>query len=657
MCGIFGWAPSALFKNSDFSAVAREQMKLLRHRGPNDAGYALFGDQGMAAGPRDRETHSIGTPELLFVHTRLSILDLSPAGKQPMFSADGRYCIVFNGEIYNYIELRRELAAKGVRFRSDSDTEVLLYALACWGEKAILRLNGMFAFAFYDTHSGALLCVRDFFGIKPLYWSNGENGFSFGSELPALLAVPGANRGVDRVAAYYFLELGIENFGGSCMAAGVELLPAGHLLRLNVKRGLQPEVERYWRIPLGKPRAIAFPEAVEEVRRLFLQNIKLNLRSDVPLGVALSGGIDSTSVAWAVRHLCPDTELHTFSFIAEGEDISEKRWVDIALKGLGARNHTTSIGPQDLPLDFDAFIQSAGEPTASSSYYAQYKLFQLVRASGIVVSLEGQGADEMLAGYSWYIHERFLSLLNKRHFRDAEALLGAMGEWPDLVGYQPELRAMLEARSRPVALLAKPLAMVRTWRDAVWGTSQVLPNSDWLNTELVGEIPSLSPWTDGGYASRDTLRQSLATSLTWYTLNAQLLRGDHFAMAASVESRVPFCSRDLAEFLLSLPETFLLDDTGRSKSVFREAMRGITPDAILDRKRKLGFETPGEKDCLALSDTFEEVFAAAKDDPFIHVSEIRNRWKEMRSGERPFDWSVWRAASFLRWKQLYALTC
>ncbi|MDR3039058.1 MAG: asparagine synthase (glutamine-hydrolyzing), partial [Candidatus Adiutrix sp.] len=431
MCGVFAWLPPPGGPPADLARAALAQFAALAERGPDDRGFATFDAQGrLAATERGPAPEAAGTPALLLGQTRLAIIDLSPAGHQPLRSPDGRYTLIFNGEIYNYLELRRELEAEGLAFRTRTDTEVLLAALARWGRAALNRLEGMFAFACFDARERKIFCARDVFGIKPLYWSQpGPGAFALASELPALLLCPGQDRRLDWPAAYNYLGGGIADVGDSCLVAGVRQLPPGHWLTVDLEGRIEGP-EPYFKFALPEPLKISFDEAAEETRRLFLQSVRLHLQADVPLGVALSGGLDSTSVAYAVRHLQPGAVLKTFSYVAPGHALSEEPWVDLAAAGLEAETHKVSATPEELFRDLPHLIARLGEPFGSTSIYAQYRVFQLARAAGVVVTLEGQGADEMLAGYFGYTHLRLLTLLGRGCWRQACRVLENHAAWP-----------------------------------------------------------------------------------------------------------------------------------------------------------------------------------------------------------------------------------
>lgn len=642
MCGIYGWIPSQQFQNCDAHKVSLTLKDKMRHRGPNDAGFVIFSTQAHEAGQTER-TYTRQEPfRLLLGQTRLSILDLSPAGHQPMHSPDGRYTITYNGEVYNYRELREELRAAGVVFYSGTDTEVVLQALIHWGKDALSRFSGMFALALFDARENTLFCARDFFGIKPFFWHSDAAGFCFASELPALLCFPGVSRKVDPVSAYQYLCYGQYDVGAATMLANVYSLPPAHCCTIRLNAPESVNIERYWLPEVSTTSKLSFDDAAAQLRQLFLDSVRLHLRSDVPLGTALSGGIDSSAVTCAVRHLEPDAKLHTFSFIAPGSDISEAHWANMVSRHTDTVHHTVTVEPQELRKDMDALLLAQGEPFGSTSIYAQYRVFQLARECGITVTLDGQGADELLAGYHGYPGPRLASLLRAGDLSGAYSFLRASHQWPGrswsyLVSQG--VREFVPEWLTPLALRCVGRSTAPAWLD----TDQLRQ----AGVRLLRQNTRRQL-----YPTPHCLKQTLAYQLTWNGLPQLLRHGDRNAMTHSIESRVPFLTREMAEFCMSQPEEYLVDMQGCSKSIFRRAMRGLVPDAVLDRKDKVGFATPEWQWINALSDWVEATLAEASSVPFLRMDAARQEWRAIRDGRKPFDWRVWRWLCYVRWIQL-----
>ena len=435
MCGIAGIVGSE--GRSTISESIRRMTEALRHRGPDDEGYLLahtrFGAI-LKAGGKDTPAAVFGGPlpyapavdirshretvpyDIALGHRRLSIIDLSPAGHQPLSNREGTLWIVYNGEIYNYLELRGELESRGYSFFSNSDTEVLLTAWQHWGVEALRRLTGMFAFAILDLRKRQIFLARDFFGIKPLYYARWQGGFAFASEIKALLRLSSVHRQVDPQRLFDYLRFGLTDHGESTLFSSVRRLPAGHCLFLPLEEGRRPKVVRYWEPTVSDRSDLSFEEATQEVREAFLQNVRLHLRSDVPVGSALSGGIDSSSIVSAMRRVKQaDLDLHAFSFISTDPVESEERWADMVGRESGATLHKVRLAPGTLQKVLPDLVYMQDEPFPTTSIVAQHEVFRAASEAGIPVLLDGQGADEVLGGYPRLVRMKALYLLRKGH--------------------------------------------------------------------------------------------------------------------------------------------------------------------------------------------------------------------------------------------------
>lgn len=633
MCGIAGFVGRPGREVEGLRGWARD----LAHRGPDDLGVAEW-----RAGvlDRHREPERIAPDsEVVLFHRRLSILDLSPAGAQPMSTADGRWHLVLNGEIYDYLELRAELEAEGVRFRSNSDTEVLLEAFARRGPALLPRLTGMFAFAALDTVARRLYLARDAFGIKPLVWTRTAAGFAFASEPKALLALPGVARGVDAQRVYDYLRFGLTDHGDGTLLAALRQLPAGHWMEVPLDGGAPLEPVRWWAPDPDARFEGSFEAAATRLRELFLDSVRLHLRSDVPIGAALSGGIDSSAIVMAMRAVEPRLDLHAFSYIADDPRLSEARWVDVVGAASGARVHRTGAAPDDLLHDLDALLGAQDEPFGSTSIYAQHRVFRLAREHGVTVMLDGQGADELLGGYHTFAAARLASLVRQGRIGQALGFLrrasagpgrGALALWAGEFLVPPALQSWV----RP--LVGQELTPA--WLDAAW-----------FRARGVRLTPAKYTYTDGA----DVLRAQLRRATTWSSLPMLLRYEDRNSMAHSIESRVPFLTTALADFLLSLPEEYLVDRDGVSKAVFRRAMRGIVPDAILDRRDKIGFATPEAAWRRSLRPRLEARFAsaAAGGVPVFRPVALTRAFERALARGDGRDFRPWRWFNFLEWAE------
>ena len=632
MCGFLGWYGC---EGPTFESALLESLRTcLRHRGPDD--------EGLHWGERSSQSPEMAGAMVreAMVHNRLSVIDLSECGHQPMYSEDGRYSIVYNGEIYNYQELRAELETLGHSFRSHSDTEVLLRCYLQWGRNCLERLVGMFAFAVLDLWEGQLFLARDFFGIKPLYYTRWRGGIAFASEIKALLKLPGVDRTANAQRVYQYLRFGVSDHGGDTLFAGIQQLPAAHWIQFGAGAAHAAEPVRYWNLDAQERIDLSFAEAAGRLRELFLDSVRLHLRSDVPVGAALSGGIDSSSIVMAMRLLEPQLEIHSFSFIAEDAAISEERWVDVIGKTARARVHKVRASAEELVRDLDPLIRIQDEPFGSTSIYAQYRVFRRASEAGIKVMLDGQGADELLAGYRPYLAARAASLVRQRRWQELLQFVGIAGREP---GMSATFLAMLSLGHLIPPRVQGALRLIT----GQGGTPRWL-KEDWFQARNVS-AGSLG-YTEGD----DVLRNQLIRSTSETSLPHLLRYEDRNSMAWSIESRVPFLTPQLARFLFALPEEYHIGRDGTSKAVFRAAMRGIVPDSVLDRRDKIGFATP-ELDWVRAIEPFVQATLASEAAgrcPFIDRAAARKEWERVSAGEQPYKFHVWRWLNMVRWSDL-----
>lgn len=624
MCGILG--TFTLEPLPELEARLEAGLKALRHRGPDDRGLEV-------------ETASGGT--LALGHTRLSIIDLSPGGHQPMHSLDGRYTVVYNGEIYNYRELREELRSLGHEFRTESDTAVLLAAWSQWGTDSLHRMIGMFAFAVFDRTLQTLTLVRDAFGIKPLFFAVTTESIFFASEMSALLTLRATPPQIHAQRAYDYLIHGVQDSGFDTFVQGVRHVPPAYCVRFDLRDApLSPVSRRWWNPSIAERCTASFQQAAEHLRDMFLDSVRLHLRSDVALGVALSGGIDSSAIACAMRHLEPDMDIHTFSYVGEGEAISEELWIDRVNAHIRAVPHKVLVAPNDLAADISELIRVQGEPFCTTSMYAQYRIFREARASNITVVLEGQGGDELLAGYHGYQGQRMRSLLEGGQGKEMWRFARSWRQWPGRHGYSAWRSLGGQLVPDSVYRLLLPLVGIQ-------------PKPDWLKLEELhrqggSTRPVRLPRVPDAHGRR--VVEVLLRAVTEGGLPSLLRYGDRNAMAFSVENRVPFLTVQLAEFLLSLPEHYLISPSGETKAVFRAAMRGIVPDSVLDRRDKIGFETPMGRWVRQILEA-ARVNASTGAVPLFDAARLERRLQACLAAQSPFGAQDWRIANLVLWEQ------
>jgi asparagine synthase (glutamine-hydrolysing) len=577
----------------------------LAHRGPD--GRGVFAEDGVCLG-----------------HLRLAIIDLSKAGLEPFSGADGRLQLVFNGEIYNYLELREELRSHGHAFRTQTDTEVLLEAYRRWGPRCVERLNGMWAFAIWDRSRRCLFASRDRLGVKPLYFRLDGDRLAFASE-PWVLRTdtPRANAATIRD----YLEQGYLDQGDATFFAGVRRLPPAHSLTFDVG-GLR--LERYWQLGEREPPR----DAAEAVRETFLDAIRLQLRADVPLGTALSGGIDSSSIAVGVaRHGHERQKTVTAYFEDEGFD--ERPFAQAVVERTGAEPHWVSFGAEELVADLPDIVRAQGEPFGSTSICAGWYVMRAAKRAGLTVMLDGQGGDEIFAGYRAFFGYRLSDLLRAGRVAEATAELrafaGANGaRWAAVAVVNPHVpeRLRLAARAR-------------------------LRGAEGL---IAPELRTLErPEATNGHAFPDRLRRQLQLVLGRRGLPELLRYEDRNSMAHSIEARVPLLDHRLVELAFSLPGDELIR-RGETKSVLRRALDDLLPPSVRNRRDKLGFVTPEARFMRGrLGELAADVFASQSfaERGFVDAPAARRRLERHRAGELDAGFELWRALNVELWARTF----
>ena len=596
MCGITGYFDAS---EPASESLVQTMTDRLAHRGPNGHGFVLL-DSRTGESWSGRGTKRRAAFDLALGHRRLSIIDLSDAGSQPMASSDGRNWLVYNGEIYNYVELRRDLAARGHVFRSGSDTEVLLAGYREWGRDVLTRCNGMWGLALWDADRKELFCARDRFGVKPLYYAYGRDWFVFGSEIKALLSHPKVARRPNDAIVYDYLSLGLTDHSDETFFDGVFRLAAGHTLIF--RPGNAPEIRRYWDVSPAfalDSRPEDEPKAISRFAELFEDAVRLRLRADVPIGTCLSGGIDSSSIVVIANHLMFEElrlprELvgdrqRTFSACFEDARFDERRFIDEVLAKTGASNYRVFPSGELLWQELPKLLDHMDEPFSSTSQYSQFNVFRLARESGVTVTLDGQGADELLAGYPGY-HGVFLATLARAgHLlaagREAYATWKQSGRGRSAteLAVRTAYGLLPERLSTPLRTLLAPYSR---------GRSPEGRSLQVIDRELHARFAERRlGWIANRQASMHDLGAKLYKDTFTFSLPALLRYADRNSMASSIESRTPLLDYRLVEHIFSLPLPLIMRD-GWTKWVFRSAMAGRLPPAIQWRKDKLGFVTP-----------------------------------------------------------------
>ncbi len=555
MCGIAGIISP---HEADIQLPLLKKMSdSLAHRGPDGEGFWI----------NPKKTASLA-------HRRLSILDLSLQAAQPMHFMD-RYSIVFNGEIYNYIEIKKELQKAGYIFKSNSDTEVILAAFDCYKAYCLNYFDGMFSFVIWDEYEQSLFAARDRFGEKPFYYFSENNRLIFASEMKALWAA-GVEKTPDNKMLLNYMAMGhVQHSSDKSQTfyQHIYSLPPSHYLTFV---GGHLQVKPYWSIDPQKTQQADELAAIEKIDGLLSLSVNRRLRSDVPVGTSLSGGLDSSSILHYIMQSAPKN-MTTFSAVFPGFEKDESIYIDQTAQYYGVRNIKVKPDVHALIQDFEKMMYHQEEPVSSASAYAQFRVFEAARQQGVKVLLDGQGADEIFAGYQRYVHWYLQELVNRNKLmtcaREKKKLVqnGIYLRWNlknYLAAYFPSHVAIaLEKRSYN-QLMHQP--------DITRDFMMCAKGKEWegLHKPIVTKLNDILYF--------DVMEMGLEELLRY---------ADRNAMAHGCEARLPFLQHELVEYVFSLPSQFKIHD-GFTKYILRKTMNGKLPDSIVWRKDKVGFEPP-----------------------------------------------------------------
>jgi asparagine synthase (glutamine-hydrolysing) len=630
MCGLYasvGFAPEPA------------RLDRAAHRGPDGRGWQVFDSP---AGP------------VALGHRRLAIIDTSDAGLQPLGDPSGRYHILLNGEIYNYRELRRELEQRGCVFRTATDTEVLLQAYVTWGEAALDRLLGMFAFIIWDDGAKRLFAARDRLGIKPLYVTSSSHGLALASEIKQLTGLPSVSGRANTARLKDFLSTGISDHTEETMFEGIAQLRGGECLSLICDgRSCEPQVRRWYRPPLPSRQKMRAADAAEAFRALFMDSMQLHLRADVRVGSCLSGGLDSSSIVGAVSALLGDeTERQHFATVSAvypGTAVDEGDYARLVSHMTGFAAHRITPDARDLADHLESIIAVQDEPFGSTSILSQWAVFGAARAQGLKVMLDGQGADEQLAGYAGLMGLRLADLLRQgRLVMLGQTLLDRLPR--EGLG----LRGQLSHGAQDMRALVRQM-LPAGLRGSARRAAQKAVEGDWLRDRR-GSVDALAAARLGHGPPRDLAEMSWL--LTHATNLPMLLHWeDRSSMAHSIEARVPFLDHRLVEFSLSLHGDALFDKA-LTKRLLRDALKDMLPARVHARRDKLGFATPeGEWVRGALRPQVEAgVEEAIGRFPDVFDAAATRRLAAAKfSATGPLDFTLWRIANTGLWARAYAV--
>ena len=556
ICGITG-------KPADAAMLERMTQSLV-HRGPDDSGYYLDGAVGLG-------------------FRRLAILDLSPTGHQPMISEDGRFVLVFNGEIFNYVELRKELINAGYQFRSTGDSEVLLNAYRHWGTNCLTKLNGMWGFVIYDRSRRSLFGSRDRFGVKPLFVYQDRDQILFASEIKAIRASGVYRGGVNwKLASRFLLEGRLDDTDES-FYEGIKSIPAGSAFELDLRGTWKSWM--YW--DLNQVRSTDAKSPADEFAEIFEDAVRLRMRSDVPVGVCLSGGLDSTSIIcaaarhWEETKQSPSEPLRAFCYMDKKFD--ESRFISDTLAMSGAELKILETNPRELWDSLGRMLWYQDEPVHTMTAVVSYHLMRLVAARGIRVVLNGQGADETIGGYFSFFSDYWRELLSRGQLGHAMAEIRTYVETHGG-------RSLGHAKEAAMRLLVSLLQQVPIYHSLARARHiRRVHSHPWFTEDLTVHLSS-----DDRPRVVNRLNGVLEQSVTGSPLPLYLRIEDRNSMAHSVEARMPFLDYRLVSFLFGLPAHWKIRGPW-NKFILREAMRGRIPESVRSRADKMGFPTAGQE--------------------------------------------------------------
>ena len=610
MCGIAGF----IGRKTINKAFLTSALSALMHRGPDDEGVFT----------NSNEFHN-----LYFLHRRLSVIDLDKRASQPFRNKN--YTLCFNGEIYNYIELKQELEKLGYSFMTESDTEVLSVALEAWGEKAIERLEGMWAFAWYDQEKKLLLLSRDRFGEKPLYLFRDNEGLYFSSEIKGILYLTRSIPNVNYQQMFRYLINGYKSLykkNETFYENITELSPATNMW---IDKNGSISQRTFWKPTINVREEWSYSDAVDAVQASLIEAVRLRMRTDVPLAFCQSGGIDSNcliSIASKVLNLNP----HGFTIINSDKRYEEEEFIKCAVQNLGTKHTSINLSHDKFLAKLRKMVVGRDAPVSTISYFVHLQLLEAMRDNGYKVSVSGTGADELFTGY--YDHHNFYLA---EIFSEKQLFSDSLFNWQKYIS--PIVRN---------PFLKDPFLFIENenFREHIFLKSEEFKN--WLKP------PWNEEFKEEKYKSL-ILRNRMLNELCHETVPVLLHEDDHNSMSVSIENRSPFLDSKLFETAFSIPTRHLIRD-GKTKSVLREAMKGIVPEKILDNRRKVGFNAP-IADLLNLKDknTREQILENSVIFEFVERSHVESllQKEELLNSDSKMLFNILNSKFFLEQRETY----
>jgi len=604
MCGIAGIFSQKAITTIDIGTV--EQMnEIQKHRGPDDEG--IFSDSHCILG-----------------HRRLSIIDLSKDGHQPFISDDKRFCLVYNGEIYNYIELRKELENFGWKFRTKTDTEVLLKAYQQYGKDCLSKLNGMFAFAIYDSERHSLFMVRDRVGIKPLYYVMRGNKLYFASEIKALCNIPSISLTLNYQTLFDFLVFNRTDVYDETFFNEIKRIPKGYYATFDGDEFL---LTQWWNSEdyLELRNIQSIDEIKSSIEAIFTSSVTLRMQSDVTVGSCLSGGLDSSILIGTLdRYGHINRSFKTFTASFPGHSIDETKYIDLLNKRYDFVNCRTYPNAEMARQKLSEFVYCNDEPTTNASFFSQYEVMKLAKENGVTVLLDGQGGDENFAGYQYFHGFNMYGLLkNRRYFSFANELFQNLLRRQDISSFQTLMFQLLPDSIKKKLLLQ---------------TTPYIKKEFFYNYIDGSRIYN-------GFFDADGLNKSLVRHFQ-YKLEHLLRMEDRISMAFSLEARVPYLDYRLIEYLLGVQEDLKIK-SGETKYLQKMALGKYTIPEILNRSDKIGFGTPTDE--WMMTNEWQELTRNNYNYLADELPDVFKKGKELPV--QGFD--RWRVNNLATWKDIF----
>lgn len=653
MCGIFG------VLKLDGSGVnlhrIQSAVNIIRHRGPDDEGYALFDTESQKLEECYGDTSQLKNGshilsaannefDLALGFRRLSILDLSPNGHQPFSNDDKSVCLIFNGEIYNYIEIRKELLTKGYKFKTGTDTEVILNSYLEWGTDCLSRFNGMWAIALYDVKKDLLFCSRDRFGVKPFYYYHNEKYFVFASELKSIIEYfrddPTFIKKLNQDIVYDYLLNNFVDHTAKTFISGINHLPPSHFIQFDKKKS---SINKYFALEvnkeLGRYDGAKFDNLKNEYAGLIDDAVSLRLRSDVPVGTCLSGGLDSSAITSIISKIIANEGAQaqigdrqkTFSAVYDDAMYDERKFIEKIVRQANCSSHYVFPDNADFVGEVEDFIFQLDEPVAGTSPYAQWNVMRLAHENGVTVLLDGQGADESLGGYEVYFGFLYSNLFSKGN-------------------YVQLFSELLKNFRKGVEISSRGIKYYLTQKSGnVKSATAEYYDSGFINCHKDRNVLS--------YRTTDNLNLKLFEDLTSYILPSLLRYEDRNAMRFSIESRTPFLDYRLVKLLFETEGIYKIHN-GWSKWILRNSMNGKLPDAITWRRDKKGFPTPERRWMMKLKEDFirtmdEDNSGVTK---LFDMKKIISNYNSISNDPGIKSHFLWKIYNLVKWCKLYGVT-